>query len=54
MISQAEIHVEVDGTKPFSDVEMLLLNTEKLIKSNIPSMDVVLVVPHANVKSSKS
>ena len=54
MISQAEIHVEVDGTKPFNDLEMILLNTEKLIKSNIPNMDTVLVVPHANVKSSKS
>jgi hypothetical protein len=54
MISQAEIHVEVDGTKPFNDLEMILLNTEKLIKSNIPNMDTVLVVPHANLKSSKS
>jgi len=54
MISQAEIHVEVDGTKPFNDLEMILLNTEKLIKSNIPNMDTVLVVPHTNVKSSKS
>jgi cation diffusion facilitator family transporter len=50
IISRAEIHVEMDGNKPLNEVEMALLNTEKVIKSNIPSMDVVLVVPHAQHK----
>jgi cation diffusion facilitator family transporter len=50
MISRAEIHLEMDGNKPLNEVEMYLLNTESVIKSNIPSMDVVLVVPHAKHK----
>ncbi len=54
IISRAEIHVEMDGNKPLNEVEMVLLNTEKVIKSNIPSMDVVLVVPHVQHKSNKS
>jgi cation diffusion facilitator family transporter len=51
MISRAEIHVEMDGNKSLNDVEMVLLNTEKVIKSKMPSMDVVLVVPHAQRKN---
>lgn len=50
MISRAEIHVEMDGNKPLNDVEIVLLNTEKLVKSNMPSMDVIVVVPHAQRK----
>lgn len=51
MISRAEIHVEMDGKKPLNEVEMVLLNTEKVIKSRMPSMDVVLVIPHAQRRS---
>jgi cation diffusion facilitator family transporter len=50
MISRAEIHVEMNGNKPLNDVEIVLLNTEKLVKSNMPSMDVIVVVPHAQRK----
>jgi cation diffusion facilitator family transporter len=50
MISRAEIHLELDGNKSLNEVEMVLLNTENEIKSKIPSMDVVLVVPHAQRK----
>lgn len=50
MISRAEIHVEMDGNKSLNDVEMVLLNTENLIKSKMPSMDVIVVVPHAQRK----
>ncbi|HJU78321.1 MAG TPA: cation diffusion facilitator family transporter [Nitrososphaeraceae archaeon] len=51
MISRAEIHVEMDGRKPLNEVEMILLNTEKVIKSRLPSMDVILVIPHATRRS---
>jgi divalent metal cation (Fe/Co/Zn/Cd) transporter len=51
MISRAEIHVEMDGKKPLDEVEMILLNTEKAIKSRMPSMDVILVIPHAQRQS---
>ena len=47
MVSQAEIHVEIDGSKPLKDVEMVLLNAELVIKSKIPTMEKVIVVPHA-------
>ena len=50
IVSRAEIHVEIDGNKPLTEVEMLMQNTEKVIKSNIPNMGVVLVVPHAKDK----
>jgi hypothetical protein len=40
----------MDGNKPLNEVEMYLLNTERVIKSDIPGMDVVLVVPHAQNK----
>lgn len=51
VISRAEIHVEMDGKKPLNEVEMVLLNTQNVIKSRIPSMDVVLVIPHAQRRS---
>jgi cation diffusion facilitator family transporter len=51
MISRAEIHVEMDGIKPLNEVEMILLNTEKVIKSRLPSMDVILVIPHSKRRS---
>jgi cation diffusion facilitator family transporter len=54
MISRAEIHVEMDGSKPLNEVEEVLLNTERVIKSKIPSMDIVLVVPHTRVRSGRS
>ena len=50
IISRAEIHLEMDGNKPLNEIEMYLLNTERVIKSDIPSMDVVLVVPHTQNK----
>ena len=51
IISRAEIHVEMDGKKPLNEVEMVLLNTQKVIQSRMPSMDVVLVIPHAKRRS---
>ena len=47
MVSQAEIHIEIDGTRPFKEVEMILLNTELHVRSILPSMDKVLVIPHS-------
>jgi len=50
IVSRAEVHVEIDGNKPLAEVEMLMQNTEKVIKANIPNMGVVVVVPHAKYK----
>ena len=51
VVSRAEIHVDMDGKKPLNDVELVLLSTENLIKSRMPSMDIVLVIPHAQRRS---
>lgn len=53
IISRAEIHLDMDGDKSLNDVEIMLLNTEKLIKSKMPSMDVVLVIPMRNEELQK-
>jgi len=50
IVSRAEIHVEIDGNKPLAEVEMLMQNTEKVVKANIPNMGVVVVVSHAKYK----
>lgn len=49
-ISRAEIHLEIDGSKPLNEVEMLLLNTEMAVKSSIPGMGAVVVIPHAKLR----
>jgi cation diffusion facilitator family transporter len=49
-ISRAEIHLEIDGSKPLNEVEMLLLNTEMVVKSSIPGMGAVVVIPHAKLR----
>jgi cation diffusion facilitator family transporter len=54
IISRAEIHLDMDGDKSLNEVEIMLLNTEKLIKSKMPSMDVVLVIPHAKRRVTKN
>jgi len=48
MVSQAEVHIEMDGNRPLREVENILLKTELVIKSKIPTMYRVLVVPHAS------
>jgi cation diffusion facilitator family transporter len=54
IISRAEIHLDMDGDKSLNEVEIMLLNTEKLIKSKMPGMDVVLVIPHAKRRVTKN
>jgi divalent metal cation (Fe/Co/Zn/Cd) transporter len=49
-ISRAEIHLEIDGSKPLNEVEMLLLNTEMAVKSSFPGMGSVVVIPHAKLR----
>ena len=44
------IHLEIDGSKPLNEVEMLLLNTEMTVKSNIPGMGAVVVIPHSKLR----
>jgi cation diffusion facilitator family transporter len=46
-ISRAEIHVEIDGSKPLNEVEMIMVVTEMVVRSSLPSMHTILVIPHA-------
>lgn len=47
MVSQAEVHVEVDGNKPLKDVELLSVQIQMAIRSEIPNIEKISVVPYA-------
>ena len=48
MVSQAEVHVEVDGNKPLTDVELLSLEMEMEIRSKVPSIQRASIIPHSS------
>src|ERR687884_1427334 len=54
MVAQAEVHIEVDGMKPLMDVELLSLKIETEIRSKIPTIERVSVVPHSFRKKPSS
>ena len=47
MINQAEVHIEVDGNKPLRDVELLSGEIQNSIRSEIPTMERISVIPHS-------
>ena len=47
MVAQAEVHVEVDGSKPLADVELLSLEIEMEIRSKVPSIQRASIIPHS-------
>jgi cation diffusion facilitator family transporter len=48
MVAQAEVHVEVDGNKPLTDVELLSLEIEMEIRSKVPSIERASIIPHSS------
>ena len=54
MVAQAEVHIEVDGSKPLTDVELLSLKIEMEIRSKISTIERISVVPHSFRTSSTS
>jgi cation diffusion facilitator family transporter len=48
MVDQAEIHIELSGDEPLTKVEMLSLRIEMTIRSEIPSIEKILIVPHSS------
>jgi cation diffusion facilitator family transporter len=48
IVAQAEVHVEVDGNKPLTDVELLSLEIEMEIRSKIPSIERASLIPHSS------
>jgi divalent metal cation (Fe/Co/Zn/Cd) transporter len=47
MVAQAIVHMEVDGNKPLTDVELLSIEIEMAIRSKIPTMQRVSIIPHS-------
>src|ERR687889_348126 len=54
MVAQAEVHMEVDGNKPLTDVELLSIEIEMEIRSKIPNIERVSVVPHSSTLMSRA
>ena len=54
MVGQAEVHIEVDGSKPLMDVELLSLEIEMEIRSKIPTIERVSVIPHPFSRNTSS
>jgi cation diffusion facilitator family transporter len=47
MINQAEVHVEVDGNKPLKDIELLSAEIQNAVRSKIPTMERISIIPHS-------
>ncbi len=43
----AIIHIEVDGSKPLTDIELLSVEVEMEVRSKMSSIERILVVPHS-------
>src|ERR671914_1032380 len=54
VVAQGEVHVEGDGNKPLADVELLALEIEMEIRSKIPNIERVSVVPHSSTLMSRA
>ncbi len=48
----AIVHIEIDGSKPLTDVELLSLEIEMEIRSKISSIERISVVPHSFIPLS--
>jgi cation diffusion facilitator family transporter len=46
-LAQAEIHLEIDGNKKLSDVELLLVRIELAVRSQIPVIGRISSIPHS-------
>jgi cation diffusion facilitator family transporter len=49
MVSQAEVHIEVDGNRPLKDVEMICLQVEMEIRSKFPDLERISIIPHSSI-----
>jgi divalent metal cation (Fe/Co/Zn/Cd) transporter len=45
--AQAEVHLEIDGSKRLADVELLLVKIEMAIRSQIPVIGRISSIPHS-------
>jgi cation diffusion facilitator family transporter len=49
IVSQAEVHIEVDGNKPLKDVEMICLQVEMEIRSKFLDLERISIIPHSSI-----
>jgi cation diffusion facilitator family transporter len=56
MVDQAEIHIAFSGDTTLSDIEMLSLRIEMAIRSKIPSLEKISIIPHSSsdIEAAKS
>lgn len=47
MVAHAEIHIEIDRETRLFEVDLLSMEMQRLIRSRIPTMTRITVVPHA-------
>jgi cation diffusion facilitator family transporter len=48
MVDQAEIHIEFSGEEQLSDIDMLSLRIQMAIRSKIPSIEKISIIPHSS------
>jgi divalent metal cation (Fe/Co/Zn/Cd) transporter len=48
LVTQAEVHIEIDGNKSLTEVELLSIEIETEMRSKIPTMDRISIVPHSS------
>ena len=53
MIDQAEIHIGLSGDEQLSDIERLSQRIEMIIRSKIPSIEKISIIPHSSTAISK-
>jgi cation diffusion facilitator family transporter len=47
MVDQAEIHISLSGDESLSDIEMLSIGMEMAIRTKIPSIEKISIIPHS-------
>jgi len=49
MVSQAEVHIEIDRDMPLKDVEMICLQVEMEIRSHFSDLERISIIPHSSI-----
>ena len=54
LLTQAEVHIEIDGNMSLTEVELLSIEIETEMRSKIPTMDRISIVPHSSSMAKAS
>jgi ferrous-iron efflux pump FieF len=47
VMAHAEVHIEADGNKKLTDVELLSIQIQNLIRSRFPRVERISIIPHS-------